>query len=462
MTAPETSAAPAPPAVRAANALIGVALVAYALSDDPFYGGAPGFGGTQAAIAAVGAVLVLIAGLAPRANANTLFLVVVCGVLLGGTELAAERLLGPAMRPPYDYDARLLFKLRPGARSLARQLPENGGGAVEHQINALGFRGPELTPAKSKPRVVVYGDSFIHATYTPEGETFVRQLERSLSASGPVEVINGGVSSYGPDQILLRFDAELPLLQPDLVVLSVFAGNDYGDLMRNKIFRVGDDGALAESPHQVDPEIITNLRLNATNSVVMRTLKNLKKALGGTPPPVETTAEAKKKLVDFWLETARKEYDEHVVARDPIVRNTHIDHYSADLSADPSLPSSRYKVTLMRLVLERIAARLQAAKVPFLLIVIPHPMDVAEQYEYSEIDAGRFPTYDRRNLVAPLESWARTSSVPLVSVFDTFTTHGDVRGLYLRGGDDHWNSAGQKVAAEAVAQRITQAGLLRR
>ncbi len=105
---------------------------------------------------------------------------------------------------------------------------------------------------------------------------------------------------------------------------------------------------------------------------------------------------------------------------------------------------------------------LESEAIEGLLIVIPHPMDVAEQYEYSEIDATRFPTYDRRNLVAPLESWARTSSVPLVSVFDTFTTHGDVRGLYLRGGDDHWNSAGQKVAAEAVAQRITQAGLLRR
>jgi hypothetical protein len=53
-------------AVRIILALLGLFLVGYAISDDPFYGGAPGFGGTQAFIALLGAALLVVAAIGPR------------------------------------------------------------------------------------------------------------------------------------------------------------------------------------------------------------------------------------------------------------------------------------------------------------------------------------------------------------------------------------------------------------
>ena len=97
------------------------------------------------------------------------------------------------------------------------------------------FAGVSSPPADgSRPRVVVYGDSFIHTYYVDADDGFAQQLENGLSrrlGSG-VEVVNAGVAAYGPDQIALRMEDELPKLRPDLVVVAVFGGNDFGDLVR--------------------------------------------------------------------------------------------------------------------------------------------------------------------------------------------------------------------------------------
>ncbi|GEM_PF-805167 len=453
-------------AVRIILALLGLFLAGYAISDDPFYGGAPGFGGTQAFIALLGAALLVVAAIgSPARRTNTLLLSGTFLLMLALTEWVTDKVLGPVLRPPYDYDEKLLFKLRPGAKCVAPQLPENGGGAVPYEINSEGFRGPELDPKHEKPRILVYGDSFIHATYTPEDETFVRQLGRQLEPKlGPVEMVNAGVSSYGPDQEGLRMETELAKYKPQLVVVAVFAGNDYGDLMRNKLYRVDEGDTLEPSPHQVDASIRDMLVLNSKNSAVMRGLKNIRTLVmakaAGVKPEVKTDAAAKKKQIDSWVEMAKLEYDEHVIKKDPIVRNTHIDYYSVDLSVDPASDAGRYKAKLMKLVLGHLVDLTKAANVPLVFLFIPHPMDVAEHYDYAEIDRARFPSYDPKNLIQPLLEFSSERSVPSVDLFEVYRAHGDPLSLYLKGGDDHWNSVGQRIAAEAVAAKIIELGPL--
>ena len=45
-----------------------------------------------------------------------------------------------------------------------------------------------------------------------------------------------------------------------------------------------------------------------------------------------------------------------------------------------------------------------------------------------------------------------------VSLFDAFSNN-DPDSLYFDGGDDHWNAAGQRLAAEIVAEHLIKAGL---
>lgn len=434
--------------------LVGVALIAYAISDHPFYGDEPGFGITQRAIAAAGALIAALALLPARFAGSALLLTLAGLVCLAILEAAAEFLLAPTHRPIYQPDGELIFKFVPGSRSAMVHSAANGGGRVLHRINSQGFRGAELKRPGEATRVVVYGDSFIHAFYTPDEETFVAQLEQALSRrlGAPVEAVNAGVSSYGPDQIALKMARELPQVRPDLVIVSVFAGNDYGDLMRNKMFRLGADGTLEANPWRLDAQVQRRLELSQRESLLKRAARAA--MAGRRAAPAEAPVD-----MGFLLEEARREFESAVVQRDGVVTNTHIDYYSADVSLTPDSPSARYKVALMKAVLQRIAAVAKENAVPLVFLFIPHPMDLAEGYDvWKPVDRARFPGYDGRNQTAPLEAAASSLGVPYLSLYEPFRAVGP-QAYYLRGGDDHWNSAGQRVAAEAMAELIQQRGL---
>jgi tetratricopeptide (TPR) repeat protein len=121
------------------------------------------------------------------------------------------------------YDPLLGWSNRPGWAD-----PEN-----PHlpRIDARGFRGDDEIPVP-KPaglrRVVVVGDSFAFGAEVANEETWARRLGDLLK--GKADVANLGVCAYGVDQMLLRFERDGAVLQPDLVVagmiLDDFARSD--------------------------------------------------------------------------------------------------------------------------------------------------------------------------------------------------------------------------------------------
>ena len=455
-------------AVAAALVLTGLVLIGYAASDHPLYGGEPGFGRVQAAIAGVGLVVSLCA-LAPLAAAQRVLLVVLSTLaVVSFAEVAAEWLLGPRHRPIYQFDDRLIFKFIPNRASSTTLDAVNGGETVVHRINSSGFRGAELRQ-DSKPvaRVVVYGDSFIHAYYTRDDQTFCAQLSASLTklSGRDFEVVNAGVSSYGPDQVALKMDRELPLLRPDIVVVSIFAGNDYGDLLRNKIYRLDPAGKLTSNAWSLDPKVRMALDISQRESILKRALRDAAARWPRLPEPLPSGARAAPAghaagSLDSLLEEARREYQSVVVDRDNVVTNTHADYYSADVSLLPDGPSARYKVSLMQATLQRIRDIAASHGVRLVFLFIPHRFDVADNYDWGPVDLQRFPRYNARNQVAPLEQWAAHMQVPALSLFDPFRAAG-AASMYLQGGDDHWNARGQQLAASAMARTLDDLGWLR-
>jgi hypothetical protein len=107
----------------------------------------------------------------------------------------------------------------------------------------------------------------------------------------------------------------------------------------------------------------------------------------------------------------------------------------------------------MEAVLQRVKSITDEASVPLLLLIIPHPIDVCDSYDTGRVDTDRFPEYDRRNLTAPLEIWARSSGAHAISLFDEYQARGACE-LYYRAGNDHWNAAGQALAAELVVDYV--------
>src|SRR5688572_1592953 len=156
------------------------------------------------------------------------------------------RRLDPPRPVLYERDPAALYRLRAGARALYHYPWLPPGEQVEVAINSRGLRGPELPPRKTGRRVVVYGDSFVEARSTRMPDTFPAQLEAALRprVPAPVEVLNAGVTGYGPDQALARLERDLVDLEPDVVVIVVYAGNDFGDVVRNQIYRLDGGGRL--------------------------------------------------------------------------------------------------------------------------------------------------------------------------------------------------------------------------
>lgn len=443
--------------------ILGAALVAYAWSDHPFYGGEPGFGRTQQLLAIAGLALVLLAATPRRVRRPAAACAVASICCIGLAELLLALLYSCRLRQPYEHDPELLFRLRPGACAEFRHIPINGGHVVRYRINSDGFRGPELRPAEGQLRVVVYGDSFIQAAFSAEPDTFVRQLEQHWNRERPdaVEVINAGVASYGPDQIALKMARELPVLQPDLVIVAVFAGNDFGDLQRNKLFRLeGGLGLQRNRSVSMTTELLNRFHLSGRESL----LKVLFRQAGSgevevLPAAVRGAPDQGIALVDHWLELALAEHASYSDLSNHVVSNVNIDFYNADVALLPQSPSAGVRKQIMAAVLREIHDIAARHQVPLLGITVPHPMDVCEGYDSGRVDLVRFPEYRRTNLTAAVAGAWAAAGVDAIDLFPVL--QGDrCREYFLAGGDDHWSDAGQGVAARFVGDMVVQKGLL--
>ena len=103
------------------------------------------------------------------------------------------------------------------------------------RVSAAGLRGPELRPRDDvRVRILCMGGSTTWGHKVDEDETWPHELERALGAAGRegVEVLNGGVSGWGLEQIVLSLDSErLDVLRPDLVL--VYSGWNHATLADN-------------------------------------------------------------------------------------------------------------------------------------------------------------------------------------------------------------------------------------
>ena len=148
----------------------------------------------------------------------------------------------------YDYtilfDNDLLFRIKPECAP---------------DINEMGYRGADFSHPKGRTkRVLFLGDSFVMGHNVPPGETIAAGLGRALG--GGYEVFNMGVLAYGPDQSLAALLEDGLDLKPDMVILGIFAANDFQDIQRNELFSIDGGGRLIQNPENVVTRNIPNSR----------------------------------------------------------------------------------------------------------------------------------------------------------------------------------------------------------
>jgi hypothetical protein len=163
----------------------------------------------------------------------------------------------------FEPDSTLVFAMQKGYRTLHSSFEFS----VPVEINSLGLRDYEIgAKASHATRIVGLGDSFTFGNGVALEQTFLKRLQTCLSTTAhPVEVINCGIPAYCPLQELRFLQKYRSQLQPDIVLLAFFVGNDFNesgdlyDVTGNPTLRVVD-GNLA-SAHSSEREHSTIRRL---------------------------------------------------------------------------------------------------------------------------------------------------------------------------------------------------------
>lgn len=379
-----------------------------------------------------------------------------------------------------ERDARYLFRYIPDSRKIKFPFPGSGAQQVLLVINRQGRRGDLLVPDHG-PRIMVYGDSFIASEGTPVRDTFVAQLRDMLAArmSRRPQAINAGVPGYGPDQESLVMEDEIDSIRPDLMIVALYSGNDFGDLVRNKLFTLDERQQLVAGHPRLDaslnryfkeagnqPRLQLQRRFialidRAKHSRLARMIggQTVRKAGSLAPSIGSNLPVSQGDSIDNWLVDRRKEYKSAAIDRDDLVDNLFGDTYDADLSLEPDSDSARYKKLLMERVMERIQALASSRRVPLVFLFIPDPIDVVDRWSLA-VNSQAYPLYRRSGLTDTLETIARAHGMNYVNLYEPFREH-PAKPLYFRvPEDDHWNAEGQRVAAALMTRFIMEKRLL--
>ncbi len=129
-------------------------------------------------------------------------------------------------RPIYESDPFLIYRLKPNYDAIYRQ-PEF---EIHERTNDLALRnGPIAQKRAGTFRILGLGDSFSYSNSVNLEETFFKQLEQRLAGATPAEVINGAVPAYSTLQEYRYLERDGSALQPDVVLLGFYVGNDFQD-----------------------------------------------------------------------------------------------------------------------------------------------------------------------------------------------------------------------------------------
>ena len=206
--------------------------------------------------------------------------------LLVGLLLAEglTRLLLPQMAPRtaqltkfWQYDSRYGWAHIPGTSGTF----EAYGIDALVQINAKGFRGPQVEYARDpkRQRILALGDSYVWGYGVNKDEMFTEQLRKTRPE---VEVVNLGVSGYSTDQELLLYRNEGAKYKADLVMIVVCDNDPPGNVLTEQyvtygkpVFQLKDrDLMLLNQPVAQTALWKRALTQLATRSYLLNTAKN--------------------------------------------------------------------------------------------------------------------------------------------------------------------------------------------
>jgi hypothetical protein len=398
---------------------------------------------------------------------NSLIISAITLALLGAAEVGL-RIIYPDMNPElelrpqdvaFQFDPDHLIGLKPKMTKTFSREPENGGDTIVWRTNAESFRGAPLS-TNYDLRVIVYGDSNIQARFSRLKHSFPYLLGANLErlAGRRVDVINAGVIGAGPDQSFIRMRKDIDRYLPDIVVLHIFADNDFGDLIRNRIFEISSSGAFVET--EASRELTPDERRILGQTILQKHLSSfhltlaadrIAKRLGLTAPKEKPPTDPAD--IAAALDTQLEEEFEVYAKRAPRAFSHFADHYDLDVATQPDTESARVKKDLMKGVLGGVRDFLKPLNIRLVVLIEASPRDLTQNQSLNYVHFSKYPNYSQDTLSSNIMEICVSLDLSCINLFNQFSKH-DPETLYFKMENDHWNDAGQALAAQIAADYI--------
>ena len=314
-------------------------------------------------------------------------------------------------------------------------------------LNSRGFRTDEYTVAKPPGvfRVIALGDSFtFDSCGVPIEQMWHQVFERRLAAltGRDVEVLSLSAPGVGPRFELRLWELEGRRLDPDLVVLAFFVGNDLTD----------------EADTALEHTLESGL---ARWSVTFRLLRNLARLRHVEAPTTAAAADAPTAATrgGYELPSYAATYDASVPTFDqPAFDRTEQGRMLAVAGPDVARFNRLFDDTVP--VLAKLAWEVRGSGARLLVMLIPDEVQV--EPELARRVAAELPPptphIDLRRPQRRLVAWLEPAGIPALDLLPRFRRRARTHALYkLR--DTHWSAAGNRVAGQALAEFVVGQGL---
>ncbi len=126
----------------------------------------------------------------------------------------------------YWHSSGTQFDPELGWSAIPNKMTEKKG--IRYTTNSLGFRSE--TVDSSRKQILVLGDSVVWGQGVQDNETVAAYLGNHFL---DYQVLNMGVSGYGIDQYYLQLKQHISQLNPNIIVVVIFLGNDWGDFTKD-------------------------------------------------------------------------------------------------------------------------------------------------------------------------------------------------------------------------------------
>lgn len=293
------------------------------------------------------------------------------------------------------------------------------------RINSLEMRDRrEFTRSRDgKKRIVVTGDSFTWGHGVEESERYTNVTESLFG--GNVEIMNFGVTGFGPVQYYLQLDKMLEFA-PDVVLLGFCLGNDFHD---NVVWRryeryYGPYGILENDKLRITGYPIPNLKNFGATHISGGHLRVL----------------AKLRL--FKLASKTRKYRTKSVDDGDWPEQRGLTGFTPESIYEPQNPFREEAVRINKAVFGEIKRKVEEKGARLIVVVIP------TQYEYASPKGDFEPRASERALLAGLEELG----IEYVNGVDELNA-GDFFPI-----DAHWTAAGHAKVGRQLYNYLVQSG----